>query len=124
MKLDLVFCDALTSLPERLGDCQQLKELNLLSCSALTSLPERLGDFQQLKVLILARCGALTSLPARLGDRKQLSMLNLYDCSALTSLPDLSSLPNLDVQFVRSASEAAQEWKKGGYKRYPPPPSQ
>jgi hypothetical protein len=89
-----------TSLPERLGECQQLQELNLGFCSGLTSLPERLGECQQLQ------------------------KLNLNSCSGLTSLPDLSSLPGLNVKNVKYASEAAQEWEKGGYKRYPPPPSQ
>jgi hypothetical protein len=88
-----------TSLPERLGECQQLQKLNLGGCSGLTSLPERLGECQQLKEL------------------------NLWRCSGLTSLPDLSSLPDLYVD-VEDASEAVKEWKKGGYKRYPPPPSQ
>ena len=88
------------ALLERLYECQHLKKLNLQWCSGLTSLPERLGECQQLQ------------------------RLNLRLCSGLTSLPDLSSLPNLDVQNVEHASEAAQEWEKGGYKRYPPPPSQ
>jgi len=69
--------DGLTSLPERLGECQQLEELNLGRCCGLTSLPERQGECQQLKEL------------------------NLDNCSGLTSLPDLSSLPDLDVKRKR-----------------------
>jgi hypothetical protein len=65
-----------------------------------------------------------TSLPERLSECQQLQQLNLMRCSSLTSLPDLSSLPDLNVMNVETVSEAAQEWKKGGYKRYPPPPSQ
>ena len=29
-------------------------------------------------------------------------------------------LPNLEVKYAEFASGAAKEWKKGGFKRYPP----
>ena len=101
-------------------------ELSFFDCGYLTALPERLGECQHLKKLNLHSCSGLTSLPERLGECQQLQELKLWRCSGLTSLPDLSSLPNLEVnkQHVEGASEAAQEWEKGGYKRYPPPPSQ
>ena len=56
----------------------------------------------------------------RLGECAALATLNLMRCSGLTSLPDLSMLPNLEVKHAEYASDAAKEWKKGGFKRYPP----
>ena len=42
-------CYALTSLPERLGECEALQKLDLNYCEALTSLPD-LSGLEQLKV--------------------------------------------------------------------------
>ena len=62
----------------------------------------------------------ITALPERLGECAALATLDLDGCSGLTSLPDLSMLPNLEVKYVENASDAAKEWEKGGFKRYPP----
>ena len=43
---------SITSLPERLGECEALQALNLESCDALTSLPD-LSGLEQLEVKYL-----------------------------------------------------------------------
>lgn len=98
----------LTSLPEVIGEFNQLEQLNVggnqltylpqsfcqlknlwlldLSHNVLTSLPEDIKEFSLLTALKLAN-NQLTSLPAKLGELENLSILDLNN-NLLSSLPE------------------------------------
>ena len=102
--LNLQF-NQLTSLPESIGQLQQLSHLDLQS-NQLTSLPESIGQLQQLSHLDL-QSNQLTSLPESIGQLQQLSHLYIGR-NKLTSLPEsfghLQELQTLDLGFNRLTS--------------------
>ena len=98
-----------------MGALKALQSLNLARCEALTSLPERLGECAALQSLHLSSCAALTSLPERLGECAALQSLDLSSCTALTSLPDLSGLSRLRVQ---SLPDQLRPWEANGRKAF------
>jgi hypothetical protein len=75
----------LTNLPSEIGNMVLLKELYLNS-NHLTSLPNEIGHLSQLETLELA-FNALTSIPNEIGNLSQLETLKL-SFNALTSIPN------------------------------------
>ena len=104
---------ALRLLPESVGECTGLQELDLQGCFGLVSLPERLGDCKGLQKLYLGGCEGLLSLPERLGECTGLQTLSLYKCEGLLSLPDLSGLAQLEVGRLNTY---LKPWAASGYK--------
>ena len=76
-KLSLIRCESLVALPETIGNCTQLKELNLGGCESLAALPEAIGNCTQLKKLDLSGCSSLAALPETIGNCTQLKELDL-----------------------------------------------
>lgn len=111
-------CTAFTTLPEAIGTCAQLKELELAGCTALTSLPDTIGRCEALAALNLCGCTSLASLPGGLAGCTKLYALNVCECDQLTNLPDLSQLVDLELVRPRGSHlpEHLAEWKQGGYK--------
>jgi leucine-rich repeat protein SHOC2 len=52
--LDLSYCDALTQLPEWLGELSALQKLSLLKCPGLTSLPRSIQCLTALEELYIS----------------------------------------------------------------------
>ena len=100
-----IYATDLTSLPESIGQLEQLSHLDLQS-NQLTSLPESIGQLQQLSYLDL-QSNQLTSLPECIGQLQQLSHLDLQS-NQLTSLPEsigqLQQLSHLDLQYNQLTS--------------------
>ena len=124
-KLDLCWCESLTSLPERFGELD-LKKLALYGCKALNMdaeinkivemknltelnigstnisvLSDSIGGLTSLSKLFLHNCRSLVSLPERFGDLTSLTELDLRRCTNLVSLPErfgqCKSLKSLDL---------------------------
>ena len=81
--LDLSF-NALTTLPEDVGDLFQLKELNI-SCNKITLLPESLGKLVKLKKFI-ANGNKIAEIPTTIGKCIHLTDL-VFSENKLTHLP-------------------------------------
>ena len=86
--IDLSHCINFTALPNEIGLCINLKQLNLYQCSRLRTLPDGLCDCVNLENLNLRGCFNLISLPEQIGKLENLIQLNLYICENLTFLPD------------------------------------
>ena len=91
----------------------RLVQVGMTGNSKLTSLPESMGECTGLQELNLGGCSGLVSLPERLGECTGLQTLNLGNCSGLVSLPDLSGLAQLKVEHL---PDHLQPWKASGYK--------
>ena len=87
------------SLPDEIGNLDQLKSLNLNSNNITGAVPEGIGNLVNLEVLGLTN--PISSLPASLGELDKLWSFNMAN-SLVTSIPEgLWSLPNLeDVRLV------------------------
>ena len=90
----------LTKLPEQISCLSQLQQLELLGCRSLHSLPDGLGQLQQLRWLVL-EAPSLTELPASLGGCTSLQELVLR-CEELLGLPssigELQRLKRLELR--------------------------
>ena len=75
-------------------------QTNLSGCYSLESLPESIGQLNELTSLKLSGC-MIKSLPESIGNLSNLTSLNLSGCENLESLPlsidNLSKLASLDV---------------------------
>ena len=93
-----IYATDLTSLPESIGQLQQLSHLDLTS-NQLTSLPESIGQLQQLSYLLLSR-NNLTSLPDSFSDLLQLSHLHM-SFNKLTFVPEsIGQLQRLSCLYL------------------------
>lgn len=89
---------SLTTLPETLGNMDQLKTLNLHS-NALTSLPASIANLTLLEELHL-HGNQLTSIPSEIESLENLKILNLH-ANQLTSLPEeVYNLSNLEALII------------------------
>ena len=77
-----------STLPESIGQLQNLQVLDLERCKNLTTLPESIGQLQNLQKLDLGNCEKLTTLPESIGQLQNLQELNLFRCENLTTLPE------------------------------------
>jgi internalin A len=93
--------NALTELPQSIGQLQQLKHLNL-SSNNLTDLPASIFKLYKLEFLLVSSNNLtnLTNLPDSIGQLQQLELLNL-NSNNLTNLPEsivqLQNLQHLDL---------------------------
>jgi len=71
------------SLPEELGDLQNLVCLDLSNCHDLDSIPNSVRKLHELKFLILDDCWSLKYLPSAVGDLTSLQVLHAAQCSSL-----------------------------------------
>lgn len=108
-KLEVLFCNDLSTVPESLGQLSSLEDLDLSDNSALKTLPESLGQLSKLKHLSLNECCSLTALPESLGLLSNLQYLNLARCTVMSALPErfsgLGALSFLDVSKCESLDE-------------------
>ncbi|VXD15923.1 T9SS type A sorting domain-containing protein [Marinoscillum sp. 108] len=90
------------SLPDEIGDLDQLQRLNLNINGITGAVPESIGNLINLEVLGLTN--PISSLPESLGELNSLWGFNMAN-SLVTTIPDgLWSLPNLyDVRLVGNA---------------------
>jgi Leucine-rich repeat (LRR) protein len=96
-KLDLSYKN-LTSLPAKIGNLINLKELHLDN-NKLTSLPAEIGKLINLQTLYLKNI-QLSSLPAEIGNLINLKYLYLNE-NQLTSLPaEIGNLINLQELYL------------------------
>jgi Leucine-rich repeat (LRR) protein len=79
------------SLPEELGDLQNLVCLDLSNCHDLDSLPNSVRKLHELKFLILDDCWSLKCLPSGIGDLTSLQVLHTAQCSSLIWAENISS---------------------------------
>ena len=99
--LNLSRCRKLEIIPESIGALTSLEKLNLEMCRSLLMLPESLGSCAQLKDLNLCACEMLESIPQTVGKLKSLQTLSLYCCIKLKALPasfELLKLKGLEMQ--------------------------
>lgn len=99
MRFSAKECKCLTEIPESIGNCTLLVELNLTKCFGLLSLPDSVCRLQNLEDLCLSKT-ALSVLPKDIGDLHSLAHVDLSNCDRLESLPislqKCSSLYRLD----------------------------
>lgn len=90
------------SLPDEIGNLEQLQRLNLNTNGITGAVPESIGNLINLEVLGLTN--PISSLPESLGELNSLWGFNMAN-SLVTTIPDgLWSLPNLyDVRLVGNA---------------------
>ena len=101
--LALRFRENLTTLPESIGQLQNLKELTLESCINLSTLPESIGQLKNLTTLRLRNCKNLTTLPESIGQLSNLKKLDLDGYYNLTTLPEsIGQLQNLQELSLSS----------------------
>jgi hypothetical protein len=86
MRLRSVDGDSIT-LPESLGDLDQLEELELIEGWSLNAIPESIGNLQKLKKLDCTGCRSLKTLPNSISSLKRLDHLDLSNCVSLKQLP-------------------------------------
>ncbi|WP_027292480.1 leucine-rich repeat domain-containing protein [Robinsoniella sp. KNHs210] len=89
----------ITQLPESIGNCTELEEINLTGAS-ITSLPKSITKLKKLTKLDLSQCLNLKSLPADIGGMSALTQLDLEvvlpDIGQISVLPDsIVNLTNL-----------------------------
>ncbi|KAG5178211.1 P-loop containing nucleoside triphosphate hydrolase protein [Tribonema minus] len=91
---------------DHVADVAKFKSLGVLDlsrCSGITSLPDALGDLEELKVLIFCECRSLGSLGESFGNLTALTLLDLSNCRRLASLPEsfcnLTALTQLRMQY-------------------------
>eukprot|EP01018_Ginkgo_biloba_P005681 Gb_08935 [translate_table: standard] len=94
VKVEIIRCPGLISLPDSIGHLHNLEYLDLSHCSNLQSIPQ-LPKLQCLLKLMLNHCDSLTALPDSIGKLKNLEVLDLSACTKLESLPEISKLESL-----------------------------
>ncbi|XVE80845.1 hypothetical protein DITRI_Ditri15bG0013400 [Diplodiscus trichospermus] len=133
-KLDIRWCEQLSSIGDGLSASTHLKELSIWECSnlmaipninmlssltkleisgcgALTSLPSGLCLCASLEVLQICNCHSLISVPENLGKLRSLRSLGITLCGKLTMIPDsLSCLTPLKVLRIGDLSEQLEEF--------------
>ena len=87
----------ITQLPESIGNCTELEELNLTGAS-ITSLPKSITKLKKLTKLDLSQCLNLKSLPADIGELTGLTQLDME--IILPNIGQLSTLPDSIVNLT------------------------
>ena len=87
----------ITQLPESIGNCTELEELNLTGAS-ITSLPKSITKLKKLTKLDLSQCLNLKSLPADIGELTGLTQLDME--VILPNIGQLSTLPDSIVNLT------------------------
>ena len=87
----------ITQLPESIGNCTELEELNLTGAS-ITSLPKSITKLKKLTKLDLSQCLNLKSLPADIGELTGLTQLDLE--VVLPNIGQISTLPDSIVNLT------------------------
>ncbi|WP_416389887.1 hypothetical protein, partial [Robinsoniella peoriensis] len=87
----------ITQLPESIGNCTELEELNLTGAS-ITSLPKSITKLKKLAKLDLSQCLNLKSLPADIGALSALTQLDLE--VVLPNIGQISVLPDSIVNLT------------------------
>jgi hypothetical protein len=103
----MAFSNIKGSIPQALGDLQQLTYLNLNDNQIEGSIPETLGGLQQLTILALYGNRIEGSIPETLAGLKQLTYLNLRDMrltGVVPSLPFKNYTGNCNLQDPTSPS--------------------
>lgn len=108
-KLNLSCCDALTEIPDRLGqELRGLKDLNLSGCSALETIPDSFWALSGLQILGLSNL-VIDMLSEEFTRLASLRSLDLSGSSRIIDLPEgigaLSLLQNLDLHGCFGLSE-------------------
>jgi len=130
--LDLTLCKGLTSLPDTIGEMQNLQTLflgncyniaelpatitklrslvtlNLYNCGGLRYLPDTFDEFKTLQVLSLQGCEKLVEVPPSMSQCLTLTTLTLWNCHVLERIPDLSMIPKLQIDGV---PEQLADWE-------------
>jgi Leucine-rich repeat (LRR) protein len=86
-KLNLAGC-AESSLPDGLGNLQELESLHLFGHLNVQELPETIGNLTSLISLNISDCSIFSKLPESIGNLKLLKVLEIRDCDEVTILPD------------------------------------
>ena len=94
----------LASLPETIGELEDLVELDASGCRSLVTLPESINNLRSLETLDLHCCTSLLSLPhSFFNGIAELKRLNLDDCESFQTLPKSVTMDNFhgleDVQY-------------------------
>ncbi|KAF3783278.1 Plant intracellular Ras-group-related LRR protein 5 [Nymphaea thermarum] len=96
--LRFLYCSALTTIDESIGELKNLAHLSTSGCRLLRKLPDSIWQLSSLEVLNISRCWEFSSLPERLGELGSLKKLDL-SFTRIERLPDsicqLSSLEML-----------------------------
>ena len=87
----------ITQLPESIGNCTELEEINLTGAS-ITSLPKSITKLKKLTKLDLSQCLNLKSLPADIGAMSALTQLDLE--VVLPNIGQISVLPDSIVNLT------------------------
>ncbi|EXC24860.1 putative disease resistance protein [Morus notabilis] len=86
-KLSITHCHKLSTLPEEIGEMDNLEVLRLRSCIDLEKLPESICNLSNLNLLDISDCFSIRNLPEDMGNLRSLKKLNMKDCSRLRDLP-------------------------------------
>ena len=107
-KLEISCFDKLSSLPERIGQLDNLHELHISHCEKLSSIPESIGRLNNLQELHISSCEKLSSIPEQIGQLDNLQKLEISYCDKLSSLPEqigqLKNLQELHISFCYKLS--------------------
>ncbi|MBP3220887.1 MAG: DUF1963 domain-containing protein [Neisseriaceae bacterium] len=107
-KLEISCFDKLSSLPERIGQLDNLHELHISHCEKLSSIPESIGRLNNLQELHISSCEKLSSIPEQIGQLDNLQKLEISYCDKLFSLPEqigqLKNLQELHISFCYKLS--------------------
>jgi hypothetical protein len=87
--------------------------LDLTKCFAIQTLPDGIGDLQNLAFLSLRSCRNLSAIPESIGRLSKLYRLDCKDCMSLKYIPTslLIELPNL-AEFEVAKSVDSQKVNK------------
>ena len=82
-EIDIRNCDNLQTLPDSIGECSNLSKINIRGCISLQNLPNSIGNLSNLKELYLYSDHALKTLPESIINLKSLEYFYMVDCPKL-----------------------------------------
>ena len=115
-ELELIEGWSLNAIPKSIGNLQKLKKLNCIGCRSLNTLPNSISSLKRLEHLDLSNCISLKQLPTEITKFSKLTRMILRDCQSLTFLPlnlgNLKYLEILDLTNCRSLKEIPERTLK------------
>jgi Leucine-rich repeat (LRR) protein len=88
-------------IPESMGECSNLSEIDIRSCNNLQTLPESIGECSNLLKINIWNCMALRNLPDSIGDLINLKELKIYSAHSLETLPkSILKLTSLEYFYL------------------------
>jgi len=102
----------LRSLPQSIGDCQDLRSLQLYSCNALIEIPSSIGKIEKLSVLDIVNCVCVhNQLQKFTWEHTNMDRIKLSGCHNLRDLPSVFSCHTLrTLDLTRTDITLLPKW--------------